>query len=505
MAEEDVIFGKNLHLYGGIEPSNMLLFKATYVYDDTTNQKSVHIKYKLPRDTVIDGQMICSVGGAIIRRSENGYPKDEFDGILIEDVTSNGELLDTNVSEGITYYYAAFPYSKLGVYNRSNYNWSYATVGNYTYIYGYDLDTNDSNPDTRVTYPLDTDNYDYSSFHVNSSTYEVSYGDWPIVPGKRFMPKPCVISYGGSSVQYLNPDNYAQTESGETISINTSAKGNVMMEWPKIYTKRWEDSDGIYHFRCSDAQVDSTWECICNKDINGNEIDHFYTSVYVGYVDSSGSRLRSVSGVKQSSYYNPTELKSCVANNGNGWNLECVQDVLLIRDLLTMLYKTTNITDLCGKHGTGNENSGLLNTNGLFYKNKVFGMEKFWGGYKRIVGNWRISGSSGFQSIDEYCNDNWIGVGNSKWSTTDSTDQSTAGYIKDMLTTKYGRLPITIGGSTTTYETDTARFENAQVWASTGGSYGCFGTEFKLYLSGTSDISYTNYCACLSFKPLATT
>ena len=32
-------------------------------------------------------------------------------------------------------------------------------------------------------------------------------------------------------------------------------KRQAMMEWPKIYTKRWEEN-GIYHFRCSDTPQD---------------------------------------------------------------------------------------------------------------------------------------------------------------------------------------------------------------------------------------------------------
>ena len=31
MAEEDLIFGKNRHFFGGIEPSNMLAFSAVFV------------------------------------------------------------------------------------------------------------------------------------------------------------------------------------------------------------------------------------------------------------------------------------------------------------------------------------------------------------------------------------------------------------------------------------------------------------------------------------------
>ena len=53
MAEEDLIFGKNRHMFGGIEPSNMKKFRIT------NNGTSVKIAIQLPDDTIIDGQTLC--------------------------------------------------------------------------------------------------------------------------------------------------------------------------------------------------------------------------------------------------------------------------------------------------------------------------------------------------------------------------------------------------------------------------------------------------------------
>ena len=73
MAEEDLIFGKNRHFFGGIEPSNMQNFTAVI--------KGEHVKItaQLPADTVINGQTLGTVEGAVIRRKTTDYPKDEFD------------------------------------------------------------------------------------------------------------------------------------------------------------------------------------------------------------------------------------------------------------------------------------------------------------------------------------------------------------------------------------------------------------------------------------------
>ena len=84
MAEEDLIFGKNRHFFGGIEPSNMLTFTAHGGMPQ--GQYGVLITATLPNDTVVNEQTLCTVKGAIIRRKTTDYPKDEFDGDLVADI-----------------------------------------------------------------------------------------------------------------------------------------------------------------------------------------------------------------------------------------------------------------------------------------------------------------------------------------------------------------------------------------------------------------------------------
>ena len=57
MAEEDLIFGKNRHFFGGIEPSNMLAFSAVFV----AQYGGVMIAATLPNDTVVNNQTLCTV------------------------------------------------------------------------------------------------------------------------------------------------------------------------------------------------------------------------------------------------------------------------------------------------------------------------------------------------------------------------------------------------------------------------------------------------------------
>ncbi|MEG1525841.1 MAG: hypothetical protein RR475_12615, partial [Clostridia bacterium] len=117
MAEEDLIFGKNRHFFGGIEPSNMLNFTA--VLDKSSGTAKIKIEAQLPNDTVINGQTLCTVAGAAIRRKLTNYPMDEFDGDVVANIKTSSTIYDANINENGTYYYSVFPFTTQGVYNRN--------------------------------------------------------------------------------------------------------------------------------------------------------------------------------------------------------------------------------------------------------------------------------------------------------------------------------------------------------------------------------------------------
>ena len=94
MAEEDINIKKNRHFFGGIEPSNMITFSAKSDYQTETDTLTVKINAKLPDDTVIEGQTLCTVAGAIIRKSTTDYPKDEFSGDMVAAITEDQEIID---------------------------------------------------------------------------------------------------------------------------------------------------------------------------------------------------------------------------------------------------------------------------------------------------------------------------------------------------------------------------------------------------------------------------
>ncbi len=388
------------------------------------------------------------------------------------------------------------------------------------YLYGYDIDLDNSDPSARVTYPSDVDNASFTPAAMNYTSGSFNYGGWAIEPGEKFMPRPCMLTYAGTVDHYLNPNDYTKKVDGTASSVtNTAFGGNAMMEWPKIYTKRWEEN-GVYHFRCSDTQVDDGWDCWCNYDLNNNQIDHFYTPIYFGSLVSN--KLRSISGQSNSTQTAADDEIAYANNNGAGWYIEVLADRLLIQDLLVMMAKTTDGQTAYG-YGVCYVNlaidPGTMNTKGLFWGSngktsgvKVFGMENLWGNlYRRIAGWVNVNGTQKVKltrgTHDGSTATAYNTTGDGYISVSSATPSgSNGGYISSMKTCAYGRLPVVASGSSSTYEADVMYYKNSTTaYAFVGGCStgdlhcGPFFASLDVTASSSDPVSG----AALSCKPLA--
>lgn len=405
MNEESVIFGAKRHLYGGIEPDNMTEFSVR------RDGETMKIIAGFPSDTIISDKTLATVAGVKIMRKAGAYPENEFDGELVADLKYSKVL--TLPDDGGEYMYAAFPYSTQGVYNRNKKN--HARVLNQDiWHFGYDVDMDDPNPNTRVSYPSDVDNYGFTPMtttregFAGSSVgyYVLDYGSWFNTGGIFFMPKPVVLNWQtGSTVYTLNDNDYTKTTGGTDVStkINDSTTNyDVMLRWPKIYVARYIE-DGIYKFRCSNIKLGAEYECWSNYDINNHEIPFFYMSAYPASrfdteIDGKSQSIpRSLSGSTKSSFYNTgtSGYYSYCRTKGPDWCISQYCDWLLTRDLLTMILKSTLMTHEkpFGYHKSVEDTgcmTGMANTKGLFttgidnsgdvssranYLSKIFGIE----------------------------------------------------------------------------------------------------------------------------------
>lgn len=494
MAEEDLIFGKNRHLFGGLAPSYMKNFSVK-AKKTTTGALVAVLTIELPDDTTVKhpsqnyDQVLCTVGGVIIRRSTTDYPKDEFDGDFVCDVTENCEYRDAEIEDGVTYYYKAFPYSKQGVFNRSIVNEVYLKVDSAKlpfYVYGFDIDKDDSNPLTRVTYPKDVDNFEFESVSIDpeDGSYIVERA-WKTNAKRTFMPKPCMLRYDGTVAYYLDTTDYTKKDDGTPSDYNNSDfEGNAMLEWPKIYTKRWEEN-GVYHFRCSDMKLDKDYECWCNYDSNHNEIEHFYTAIYAGRVIDS--KLRSIYTAAAPDYELVTDQRASAAGNNTGnadWSMFTMGDHYLIQDLLILMSRTTDKTCKYDLFGGAPE----LTSTEVWLE-------------KMTAGN-----TSGAFDLTLNPGEATITVPKPEGG-DDSNYYFTSGYVSDTKAYSWGRVPSELNGSSSTYECDGITFYDRSPGAAKCQSYGTIGLgapNMRKYMNNSMETD-DNCAATLSCKPCVTT
>jgi hypothetical protein len=104
----------------GQAPNNMRSITAV-----SNDKNSIALRFLEPEDSYSDGNLICSVGGVMVRMSDADYPASTSDGTLVVDNKVLGKyasdpFLVEGLTEGKEYFFSAFPYSTQGVYNLSS-------------------------------------------------------------------------------------------------------------------------------------------------------------------------------------------------------------------------------------------------------------------------------------------------------------------------------------------------------------------------------------------------
>lgn len=475
---------------GGISPSNMISFKAV------ASNSSVKLYIKEPGDTVVENQVISTISGVKIMRKDNEYPNTENAGIQVLDIKredfgkyAETPFVDDGLANGKTYYYAAFPYSDQGIYNRNPGNRASATPKMYE-LYGFDIDPNDSNPNTRVKFPSDVDNAAYEKININLSNGQFSLGSWANAFFIR-KTRPVMLKYDGTVDYELDHEDQTKKYNGGASDIsNTSYAGNAMVEFPKMYFKRWEDSEGE-HVRLSDTQIDDSFLCYQHM-YDGQELDYIYLPMFEG--SSISSKVRSIAGQTPMNTQTGATEKAQIEANGTGWIFDDWIDAQMITHLLFLIGKTTDLQSTFGNgHYTGGSGaSSLLQTGttknkGMFYGTngnvavKFFWLENYYGDrWDRKYGV--VYTTAGKILTKPYPPYNETGSG---YTDTGITISGTSGgYISKTKMTEYGEFPIQVSGSETTYQPDGAWWNTSQlnflVWGADCGIDARVGAAFSV-------------------------
>lgn len=398
-------------------------------------------------------------------------------------------------------------------------------------IYGYHVNNNESDPSSAVTYIEDA--VGFTPAKMNYSTDVFEYGSWE---NAFFMPRPCMLKRDGTVDYYLNTNNYTLKENGEPSDIeNEYYDGNAMMEWgqnsKKIYYKMVNDENGNgYSVYISDYKANEDYHCWSFINNQGKLVDHFYTPIYNGSLDSNNC-LRSLSGKAYMMNKNAaTEISYAKSNNLTSdmlWYTEVYCDIILINSLLVLIGKSLNTQYVYGQgHTTGGsdtvlqgERTGTMNDKGMFYGTndtthhvKVFGMENWWGCQWRRFGGliqknykyyYKLTNGTQDGSTATTYGTTTVGMIESKMSAPTS-----GGYQKKRIVENgVSILPSEVGGSDSTYYCDKYWINSSETYAYRGGRSGLKSDcgAFYLVLDDDAESVAWNIGAALSCKPLART
>lgn len=341
-----------------------------------------------------------------------------------------------------------------------------------TVIYGFHVNSAESDPSTAVTYLEDA--VGMTPAHMDYTNGVFNYGSWG---NAFFMPRPCMLKTNGTVAYYLDKNDFSKKADGTASDIaDTSFDGNVMMEWgrdgQKIWYKLVPDVGDVtsYSVYIANHKVDSTYRAwsFINKD--NQLVDHFYTACYTGSLIDG--KLRSLSGQNLMNNQSGTAEIGYAKANGDYYNIEHWSDTSLIFLLLYLMGKSLDVQTVFGNgHMSGGSSasdlipSGQLNDKGLFYgyndgthKVKVFGMEDLWGEQWRRTQGLMLNDGTYYYKLTEGTADGGTANG---YRTTDTTGMLSGGaspttndYVSKMKVVGDTFLPTETAGASNKYYCD---------------------------------------------------
>ena len=351
-------------------------------------------------------------------------------------------------------------------------------------LYGYRVDRNDSNPETRVSYMYDA--VGMTPARMNYTTGAFDYGSWGnawFITGN----KPVALKFDGTVDYELDPDDYTKKADGTDSDVSdASYQGNFMASMPTVYVKRW--SDGSYdYYAFSNKQITPDFYADAHDAGDGTINPFIYLPMFKGV--TIDGKLRSIAGAAVEGNTSGSEEKARAEANGAGWQLWDWSKHELVSDLLTLISRTSNSQAAFGQGDTNtyvsdaSQNYGKLNTGqhkvggewvmyggGQFWGAsddkhhvKVFHIEDFWGNrWDRCLGLNLVNMEYVYKLVRPYALDTDSGY------TSSGLTAPNAEWQKSQNVGRFGSLPKTVGGSQSTYFCD-------YFWSSSGNRLGLFG------------------------------
>ena len=332
--------------------------------------------------------------------------------------------------------------------------------------YGFRIKKSESSPSNRVEYILDAVGMKPAKMDYAKGTFD--YGSWKDVWFVREN-YPVMVKFDGIEDYRLNPDDYSKKLNGDPSDYTNEAYGgNAMSAIPTVWVKRYEDAAYEYVVVC-EIQYDESYKAYAHTRSDGSIAPVAYHAMFKGYIDTSG-KLRSLGGKAIGCNTNAnTEVEAAKKNaTGVNYNIQYYSMWQLINDLLTLMSKTEDSETAFGNGqitgysaeapNQGKKDSGGLYNKGQFFGSntqtdqvKVFHMEDWWGNrWDRMIGLTQRYGIYSVKMTPEGSGYNLTGAGYEEYPYPAPAE----GWQKDTHTHELGRLPTTVGASSSTHICD---------------------------------------------------
>lgn len=360
-----ILSGVKLGQVTGIPPRNMMNFSVS------AGNQQIKIKAGVPDNTVIDGQLLCTCAGVRIMRKTSSAPIGPEDGTLILDLKAGNmaDLVDTGLVNGVTYYYAFYPYSDHGVYNYNMFNVLHTTPSPIKY-WAFNQNFADKNPATTITYPTGFANSNFAKMLTNEGTGTATYGGWEGFLKETLKNYPAMVKKTGEIDYLLDPADYTKKKEGGAKSDynNLNYNGGAFAWLNRIYMlETYSGNKESREVQFADGPADG-FTPVGFYDGENNVLEGIWLPM--GYMDASGRTL--ISGTT------PVTSKTCDMEKAivDAFSTKArflggpIMNVL--RDLEYMLFKSTDIQLQAG-HGRSNAGNSAIVANAVVANGNVEG------------------------------------------------------------------------------------------------------------------------------------
>lgn len=362
---------------------------------------------------------------------------------------------------------------------------AYSLTLNYFKIFGVSIDLSNSDPASAVTYTDDA---------VGMTAGSSAWDSEPIFKDI----KPCLL-LNGVVQKYLNKNNFAQDESGNSVDITSGSAGDVMIEIPKCGVKI-ATSGNTLTIKITDNPnaTGDGFRYYAHTRATEGDCDKLYVGAYVGY--TSSGKLRSLSGKAPTVNQTIGTFRTQAQANGDGYDQISFYPLTLLQCLFLIRYKNRNSQTALGRgyvDASAATNTGATNANGMYYGTtsgtvhvKFAGIEDFWGNVFYFIDGIFSDASRNILTAFDNFND----TGNGYTSRGQGATSNIGNYMsKPQGTTETGFIAKEVNGSTTTHFCDYANLDASRL-AFFGGywNYGDYAGAFRLYVAPSASNSFSN-------------